>query len=103
MRYLADVLAPFAQGRDLNTTPGKAVVQVLSEPVFLGEGLEVLVRLVEEAKRRLRPGGWLICEISPIIAESAMQQLSSANGYEHTMLINDLANQARVIATQRTT
>lgn len=65
-------------------------------------GREVLERLVEESRSRLKPGGWLICEISPIIAELAMQHLSSAEGFEHATLVNDLANQPRVMAAQRT-
>ena len=65
-------------------------------------GREVLERLVEQSSSRLKPGGWLICEISPIIAESAMQFLSSADGFQEVTLINDLANQARVIAAKRT-
>lgn len=95
---------PYIGLHERDSLPADVIDHEPHDALFAGPtGREVLERLIEESKSRLRPGGWLICEISPIIAEPAMQHLSSAEGYQMARLINDLANQARVIAAQRTT
>jgi release factor glutamine methyltransferase len=59
-------------------------------------GTEVIDRLIRAAAERLRPGGWLVVEISPMI-ESAVQMLLQNDGhYERISLRPDLAGHARV-------
>ncbi|MHB0955798.1 MAG: peptide chain release factor N(5)-glutamine methyltransferase [Pirellulaceae bacterium] len=60
-------------------------------------GVEVIERLVPEAAVRLRPGGWLVLEISPQI-ESAVHQIIARDGhFEGAQTISDLAGLARVV------
>src|SRR5215472_13194993 len=62
--------------------------------VFAGPiGTEVIARLVPEANSFLRPGGWLLIEISVTIAESVRQLL---HGWNDVRLINDLQSIPRV-------
>jgi release factor glutamine methyltransferase len=67
--------------------------------VFAGHtGLEVIERLVPQASRTLKPGGWLVMEISGTIAEGARDLL---RGWKDIRRINDLQGIARVIAARK--
>jgi release factor glutamine methyltransferase len=67
--------------------------------VFAGPtGLEVIERLIPQAQVALKPGGWLIFEISGTIAAGVRRLLTNWNDVR---LINDLQGIARVAAAQR--
>jgi release factor glutamine methyltransferase len=67
--------------------------------VFAGPtGLEVIDRLIPQAQTVLRPGGWLVFEISGTIAEAVRPQLG---GWTDVRLINDLQGIARVAAAKK--
>ncbi len=73
-----------------------------SEPrnaVFAGPtGLEVIERLILQAQVVLKPGGWLIFEISGTIAACVRLLLA---GWTYVRLTNDLQGIARVAIAQR--
>ncbi|WP_164101694.1 peptide chain release factor N(5)-glutamine methyltransferase [Candidatus Laterigemmans baculatus] len=64
-------------------------------------GTEVIERLVAEAAVRLVPGGRLILELSPMIADASQQLVEQHGGYEATKFIKDLAGHRRVLSTTR--
>jgi release factor glutamine methyltransferase len=67
--------------------------------VFAGPtGLEVIGRLIPQALTVLKPGGWLVFEISGTIAEVVRRQLAS---WTDVRLINDLQGIARVAAARK--
>ncbi len=67
--------------------------------VFAGPtGMEVVERLIPQAQTVLRPGGWLVFEISGTIAEAVRHRLA---GWTEIRLTNDLQGIARV-ATAKT-
>jgi release factor glutamine methyltransferase len=67
--------------------------------VFAGPtGLEVIERLIPQAQTVLRPGGWLVFEISGTIAEAVRRQLL---GWTDVRLTNDLQGIARVAAAKK--
>jgi release factor glutamine methyltransferase len=67
--------------------------------VFAGPtGLEVIQRLVPQARERLAPGGWLVMEISGTIADGVRQLLA---GWSKMQITNDLQGIPRVAAAQR--
>lgn len=69
--------------------------------VFAGPtGLEVIERLVPQAHTILRPGGWLIFEISGTIADRVRSLLSS---WDEVVIRNDLQGIARVAIATKTT
>jgi len=69
------------------------------EAVFAGPtGLEVIERLIPQAHRVLRPGNWLVFEISGTIADRVLAQLS---GWDEVALRNDLQGIARVAIARR--
>jgi len=64
------------------------------------DGLDVIRRLVRESVARLKPGGWLMFELSPEQADAAVQLMNMA-GYVHVGVRNDLSGQARVVVGSR--
>jgi release factor glutamine methyltransferase len=67
--------------------------------VFAGPtGLEVIERLIPQALTVLKPGGWLVFEISGTIAEVVRRQLK---GWADVGLTNDLQGIARVAAARK--
>ena len=67
--------------------------------VFAGPtGLEIIERLIPQARLTLKPGGWLIFEISGTIAEAVRHNLA---GWAEVRLTNDLQGIARVAAVKK--
>jgi release factor glutamine methyltransferase len=67
--------------------------------VFAGPtGLEVIERLIPQALTVLKPGGWLVFEISGTIAEAVRRHLK---GWADVGLTNDLQGIARVAAARK--
>jgi release factor glutamine methyltransferase len=67
--------------------------------VFAGPtGLEVIERLIPQAREALKPGGWLVMEISGSIAAGVKNLLS---GWHKFQITNDLQGIPRVAAAQR--
>ena len=64
-------------------------------------GIEVIERLVPQAVERLRPGGWLIFEISPMLEESACQVVAADARLGDPEVSRDLAGHARVVQVVR--
>jgi len=66
--------------------------------VFAGPtGLEVIERLIPQARDVLKPGGWLVMEISGTIAERVRNLLS---GWYNVEVINDLQGIPRVVSAR---
>ena len=66
------------------------------------EGTDVIQHLVGQARERLRPGAWLMMEVSPMIASSVLDLLARSPGIEDRGLVKDLAGHPRVVRAQRT-
>jgi release factor glutamine methyltransferase len=67
--------------------------------VFAGPtGLEVIERLIPQARIALRPGGWLVVEISGTIADGVKRMLG---GWDQVQITNDLQGIPRVASAQR--
>ena len=66
--------------------------------VFAGAtGLEVIQRLIPAAEAKLKPGSWLVMEISGSIAEGAKRLLE---GWEEVRVSNDLQGIPRIVSAQ---
>ena len=67
--------------------------------VFAGPtGLEVIARLIPEAREKLKPGGWLVMEISGTIVEGVRGLLE---GWSTVQITDDLQGIPRIVASQR--
>jgi release factor glutamine methyltransferase len=68
--------------------------------VFAGEtGLEVIERLLPQAGESLKPGGWLVIEVSGTIADRVRSLLA---GWHEVQVTNDLQEIPRVISARAT-
>lgn len=65
------------------------------------QGTEVIERLVEESVTRLRTGGWLLFEMSPMIANACRAMLEGNAQWSEVTIIPDLAGLDRVVQARR--
>ncbi len=61
------------------------------------DGLEVLARLIPHAAGRLKPGGWLLVEISPMLEQAVHALLNRDGRFARWKTVRDLAGHARVV------
>ena len=67
--------------------------------VFAGaSGTEVIARLIPQARAALRPGGWIVMEISGTIVGRVRHRLE---GWENIQIIDDLQSIPRVIHARK--
>jgi release factor glutamine methyltransferase len=67
--------------------------------VFAGPtGLEVIERLIPQARAALRPGGWLVMEVSGTIADDVVKRLQ---GWDDVHVRLDLQSIQRVVQARR--
>ena len=67
--------------------------------IFAGPtGLEVIDRLIPQAHAALKPGGWLVMEISGTIANGVKRLLG---GWANLQITNDLQGIPRVASAQK--
>lgn len=64
------------------------------------EGTEIIERLLAQAAERLRAGGWLLIEISPMIAARTLA-LVDRSLWSEPVITKDLAGHARILAVSR--
>ena len=64
-------------------------------------GTEVISRLVPQAASKLRQGGWLLMEISPMLETRVRECVSETGSFELSPTIHDLAGHARVIEARK--
>ena len=66
-------------------------------------GWEIVARLIDESAPRLRSGGWLLVEISPMLKESVEGLIRADSRYELHPTSKDLAGLPRILQARRTT
>ncbi len=67
--------------------------------VFAGpSGMEVIERLIPQARTALKPGGWLVIEISGTIADRVQRRL---DGWDQVHITNDLQDIPRVASARK--
>lgn len=65
------------------------------------EGTDVIAPLLEQSLQRLRPGGWLFCELSPMIAETVRGLAQQQPGWESVNILPDTAGLLRMLAARK--
>jgi len=70
--------------------------------LFAGEeGLDILRRLIEQCETWLKPGGYLLSEISPWQTEPLSELLQRRGGWEAARYLDDLDRRPRVLVARR--
>jgi release factor glutamine methyltransferase len=70
--------------------------------LFAGpKGTEVIERLIPQSAERLKPGGQLLMEISPMIEDKVREIIEADGCFELFPTIKDLARQPRVIQAKK--
>lgn len=64
-------------------------------------GVEVVVRLAAAAAAALAPGGWLVVEIGPAVAEAAEAAIAACPALEPGPTLKDLAGLPRIVQARR--
>jgi release factor glutamine methyltransferase len=65
------------------------------------KGTDVVAPLIEQAAPRLKPGGALLIEVSPMIADEVEQLIRNQGSLELGAIMRDLAGHARVVQAIR--
>ncbi|MFK8111540.1 MAG: peptide chain release factor N(5)-glutamine methyltransferase [Rubripirellula sp.] len=65
------------------------------------EGTEVIERLLNECPDRLQPGGRLIIELSPMIADACESLVLASDAFTDLKFIKDLEGHRRILSVQR--
>ena len=65
-------------------------------------GREVIERLLDEARTHLHPGGWLLIELSPMIAADC-HAAAVAGGWHQVRLVKDVARLDRILVCRLAT
>jgi len=64
-------------------------------------GIEISERLISQAVKRIRDGGYLIIETSPMLAKQLAEKLSDGGGWSIQPTIKDLQGHARIVIARR--
>ena len=70
--------------------------------LFSGEkGTDAIERLVEQAKTRLKPGGYLVFETSPIIFDACLEIVNQTGAFGEPESIKDYSGHLRIVCACR--
>lgn len=64
------------------------------------KGTDLIEKILAQAPDRLKPGGWLLFELSPIIHDQVLDILPKSSSLTYVKTVTDLAGLKRVIACQ---
>jgi release factor glutamine methyltransferase len=95
---------PYVGTREQGTLAPQVRQHEPAAALFGGEhGTETIARLIPQAAERLRPGGWLILEVSPLVADAVAKLIADSGAFEPAALSKDLAGLVRVVKALRLT
>jgi release factor glutamine methyltransferase len=103
-RPLFDVVVsnpPYVARRDTHTMAPTVKDHEPHTALFAGEtGLDVIERLIPQARARLRPGGWLLLELG-VGQAPTVREIVSRLGFELVDTLTDLQGIARCLVARR--
>ena len=65
------------------------------------KGTELIEKLIVQSESVLASNGWLLMEISPMIADSVKQAVGCSSTFDEARIVSDLAKLPRIVETQR--
>ena len=64
-------------------------------------GTETIEKLIQQSSQRLVEGGYLMFELSPMIAEACQKLVEESTGLSFVKIVNDLAGLKRIVVARR--
>lgn len=64
-------------------------------------GTDIIARLIPQSAERLKAGGYLLMEVSPLIAAAVVELVAKSGSFEPAIMLKDLAGLARVVQAKR--
>jgi release factor glutamine methyltransferase len=64
-------------------------------------GMELIEQLVIQGREKLKPSGWILCELSPMIADRALEFVRGLGAWKNESLVKDLAGNKRILVAQK--
>ncbi len=93
---------PYIGESEINTLSASVIQHEPREALIAGPtGTEVIERLIPQAAERLLPRGWLVLELSPLVADRVIQQITASGQFEPPAVVRDLAGLPRVVKARR--
>ena len=93
---------PYVGRREVGTVDENVANFEPDLALFGGDvGTEIIERLIEQAADRLVPGGFLIFELSPIVADQCVSLVEGQGSFDLVELQKDYSGHKRLIVTQR--
>jgi release factor glutamine methyltransferase len=94
---------PYVRSHEMKTLAAEVAEREPRVALEAGpRGTEVFERLIPQAAERLRAGGGLVLEISPMLEPEVVRLLAAEGGFEILPIVKDLAGLSRVISARRT-
>lgn len=70
--------------------------------LFAGpSGTEIIARLIPQAAERVKAGGYLLMEVSPLIVAAVVDLVTQSKSFESAAILKDLAGLSRVVQARR--
>lgn len=93
---------PYVSSREMESLPTDVRDHEPRQALLAGpRGTEVIERLIDQAADRLNPGGWLLVELSPMIAPAVETLLADRPEWRLEPTVKDSAGHARVLQVER--
>lgn len=93
---------PYISTKKLDSMPGEIIDH---EPALAFDGgplgVRILQRLIQEAPKFLRPGGWLVFEVGLGQGRAVGKRLESSGGFRQVEGLSDAAGDVRVLLARR--
>jgi release factor glutamine methyltransferase len=64
-------------------------------------GTEVIERLIDQSGSRLKPGGWLLFELSPMIADACRELFTDDAAWASVDVLRDLSGHSRIVQARK--
>ncbi len=94
---------PYVGRREIDAELEKNVFRY--EPhvaLFGGEiGTELIERMLPDVPKRLKPNGWFLLELSPMIHGSVVESIEKTPGLKYVKTVRDLNQQERIVVGKR--
>ncbi len=93
---------PYIGNREKGELPRDVLEHEPHLALFSGEtGLEIIEELIHQSATRLRSGGQLMFELSPMLSQAGYELISSHPDFKDSRIVHDLAQLPRVIVATR--